>query len=249
MIPLKLKMIADHLGGELTGSPELVIDKIETDSRKNVKDALFVALKGERFDAHDFIKDIAAAGAAAVVVDHRCDVDIPQIVVSDTGRALGLIGNLNRRQGHAKVVSMTGIGTEGIEKQFNDYLLSIPGKRRIKKDNKNNIIEFMGTYQEGKKAEDLYLSIDERIQFKAYTALKYAVEINQATSGSLVLIDAWTGEILAMVNSPSYNPNNRDDYESRRARNRSVTDSYEPGSTTKPLMETGKTLQPEPVKF
>ncbi|WP_294495927.1 penicillin-binding transpeptidase domain-containing protein [uncultured Ruminobacter sp.] len=137
------------------------------------------------------------------------------------------------------ITNIDGIGTEGIEKQFNDYLLSIPGKRRIKKDNKNNIIEFMGTYQEGKKAEDLYLSIDERIQFKAYTALKYAVEINQATSGSLVLIDAWTGEILAMVNSPSYNPNNRDDYESRRARNRSVTDSYEPGSTTKPLIAMG----------
>ena len=137
------------------------------------------------------------------------------------------------------ITNVDGIGTEGIEKQYNDYLLSIPGQRRIKKDNKNNIIEYIGTYKEEKKAEDLYLSIDERIQFKAYTALKYAVEINQATSGSLVLIDAWTGEILAMVNSPSYNPNNRDNYESRRARNRAVTDSYEPGSTTKPLIAMG----------
>lgn len=140
MIPLKLKMIADHLGGELTGSPELVIDKIETDSRKNVKDALFVALKGERFDAHDFIKDIAAAGAAAVVVDHRCDVDIPQIVVSDTGRALGLIGNLNRRQGHAKVVSMTGTCGKTSVKEMTAAILKTMGKTIATQGNFNNAV-------------------------------------------------------------------------------------------------------------
>ncbi len=132
-----------------------------------------------------------------------------------------------------------GIGTEGIEKQFNDYLLSVPGKQRFKKDNENNFIENVGTVLEEKKAGDLFLSIDERLQLKAYTALKYAVEINQATSGTLVLIDAWTGEILAMVNSPSYNPNSLESYESRKARNRAVTDSYEPGSTTKPLIAMG----------
>lgn len=143
---------------------------------------------------------------------------------------------------NAHLVGITdsdGVGSEGVEKQYNEYLLSIPSKRLIKKDNKNNIIEDLGIYEEGKKAEDLYLSIDERIQHYAYITLKYAVEINQATSGSLVLIDAKTGEVLAMVNSPSYNPNNRADYESRKARNRAVTDAYEPGSTTKPLVAMG----------
>lgn len=139
-----------------------------------------------------------------------------------------------------------GNGSEGIEKQFNDYLLSIPGKSRMHKDRHGNIVEYLGVVKETRHARNLVLSIDERIQQKAYKALKYATEIHQATSGSLVLIDAWTGEILAMVNSPSYNPNKKDGYKPYKARNRAVTDLYEPGSTTKPLialkaLELGKT--------
>jgi len=80
------------------------------------------------------------------------------------------------------------------------------------------------------------LSIDQRLQSLAYRSLKYATEVNKATSGSLVLLDVTTGEVLAMVNTPSYNPNNRGQYQGFRARNRTVTDTYEPGSTVKPLV-------------
>lgn len=131
---------------------------------------------------------------------------------------------------------LDGNGTEGVERQFNDYLLSVPEKSRLLKDRHGNVVEYLGVVREARHARNLVLSIDERIQQKAYLVLKYATEINQATSGSLVLLDAWTGEILAMVNSPSYNPNQKDGYEPYKARNRAVTDLYEPGSTTKPLI-------------
>ncbi len=139
----------------------------------------------------------------------------------------------------AHILGMTNIdgqGTEGLEKQYNDLLLSTPEKRQQRKDARGNVIENLGVVKEGKAANDLVLSIDERLQNLAYKSLKYASEINMATSASLVLIDVKTGEILAMANTPSYNPNNRDSYVSYRARNRAVTDTYEPGSTTKPLV-------------
>ena len=98
------------------------------------------------------------------------------------------------------------------------------------------MIENIGMVKEGKKAGDLVLSIDQRLQSVAYRSLKYATEVNKATSGSLVLMDVVSGEVLAMVNTPSYNPNNREQYESFRARNRAVTDTYEPGSTVKPIV-------------
>ena len=140
---------------------------------------------------------------------------------------------------NAHIIGMTnidGAGTEGLERQYNDYLLSSPGKVRRVKDARGNISENLGVVKEGKQANDLVLSIDERLQSLAYKSLKYHAEINRATSASLVLIDSWTGEILAMVNYPSYNPNSRESYAPYRARNRAVTDTYEPGSTTKPLV-------------
>ncbi|MGN1394724.1 MAG: peptidoglycan D,D-transpeptidase FtsI family protein [Succinivibrionaceae bacterium] len=143
---------------------------------------------------------------------------------------------------NAHIIGLTNIdgnGIEGIEKQYNNFLLSSPEKRKQRKDRFGNVIENLGVIQEGKRANDIVLSIDQRLQDYAYKALKYATDINQATSGSLVLIDVKTGEILSMVNTPSYNPNNRSAYQSFKARNRCVTDTYEPGSTTKPLIAIG----------
>lgn len=156
------------------------------------------------------------------------------IIVSDELRRFYPTGEVD-----AHILGSTnidGTGTEGLEKKFNDLLLSKPQKRRIRQDRSGHVIEDIGIIDKGMEPNDLVLSIDERLQAEAYNSLKYAVEINQATSGSLVLIDVKTGEILAMVNSPSFNPNNRHDYEAYKARNRVVTDVYEPGSTTKPLV-------------
>lgn len=137
-----------------------------------------------------------------------------------------LVGNTN----------IDGSGIEGVERAFNDWLSSTPSEYKIRKDRQGRVIENIGVVKEGKKANNLVLSIDQRLQSIAYRSLKYATEVNKATSGSLVLMDVTTGEVLAMVNTPSYNPNNREQYESFRARNRAVTDTYEPGSTVKPIV-------------
>ncbi len=137
-----------------------------------------------------------------------------------------LVGNTN----------IDGAGIEGVERAFNEWLTSTPSEYKIRKDRQGRVIENIGIVKEGKKAGQLVLSIDQRLQSVAYRSLKYATEVNKATSGSLVLMDVITGEILAMVNTPSYNPNNREQYESFRARNRAVTDTYEPGSTVKPIV-------------
>lgn len=137
-----------------------------------------------------------------------------------------LVGNTN----------IDSAGIEGVERAFNDWLSSTPAEYKIRKDRQGRVIENIGVVKEGKKANNLVLSIDQRLQSIAYRSLKYATEINKATSGSLVLMDVVTGEVLAMVNTPSYNPNNREQYESFRARNRAVTDTYEPGSTVKPIV-------------
>lgn len=137
-----------------------------------------------------------------------------------------LVGNTN----------IDGSGIEGVERAFNDWLSSTPSEYKIRKDRQGRVIENIGIVKEGKKANDLVLSIDQRLQSIAYRSLKYATEVNKATSGSLVLMDVVTGEVLAMVNTPSYNPNNREQYQGFRARNRAVTDTYEPGSTVKPIV-------------
>jgi cell division protein FtsI (penicillin-binding protein 3) len=97
------------------------------------------------------------------------------------------------------------------------------------------VVERLNTVEEGENANDVMTSIDQRIQAIAYKELKTATEKYNATSGSLIVLDVKTGEILAMANTPSYNPNNRRSMLPYRMRNRSITDMFEPGSTIKPL--------------
>ena len=110
-----------------------------------------------------------------------------------------------------------------------------PGEMRVRKDRQGRVIERLGLVKEGKHANDLQLSIDQRVQALAYRALKRATDENKATSGSMVMLDVKTGEVLAMVNTPPTTRNNRGQYQSFRVRNRVVTDTYEPGSTVKPF--------------
>ncbi len=173
------------------------------------------------------------------VAEYIASLKIPGIIISNELRRYYPYAEMN-----AQLIGRTNIdgeGIEGLEKQYNELLVSTPEKRRQLKDRQGNVIANLGVVagKEGKDAEDLVLSIDQRLQQTAYKAIKYATEINQATSGSIVLIDVKSGEILAMANTPSYNPNNKDSYASYKARNRAVTDLYEPGSTTKPLIALG----------
>jgi cell division protein FtsI (penicillin-binding protein 3) len=137
----------------------------------------------------------------------------------------------------AHLIGFTNIddkGIEGIERIYDEVLTGTGGAKRFRKDAKGRKIEIISV-EEAEQAQDITLSIDQRIQAIAYKELKGAVQAFQASSGSVVVANVHTGEILAMTNSPSYNPNNRRNTAIHRFRNRAITDIYEPGSTMKPL--------------
>ncbi|AWH88092.1 peptidoglycan glycosyltransferase FtsI [Limnobaculum parvum] len=138
----------------------------------------------------------------------------------------------------AHVVGFTNIddnGLEGIEKSFEDKLVGKSGERTVRKDRYGRVIEDISSV-DSQAAHNLTLSIDERLQALVYRELSNAVTANKAESGTAVLVDVNTGEILAMVNSPSYNPNNRVGSPEEFFRNRAITDIFEPGSTVKPMV-------------
>lgn len=126
-------------------------------------------------------------------------------------------------------------GSEGIEKSFNKWLMGESGQRIIRRDRAGRVIEELER-TDSEVASDLTLSIDERLQSLVFSELSQAVQFNKADSGTAVLIDVHTGEILAMATSPSYNPNNRSSIDYSLLRNRAITDAFEPGSTVKPLV-------------
>jgi len=127
------------------------------------------------------------------------------------------------------------VGQEGAELTFEQLLRGTPGSMRVIKDRLGRIVETVERISEPLPGHDLKLSIDRRIQYLAYRELKAAVKESHAASGSAVILDVKTGEVLAMVNQPTYNPNNRESLRSSHYRNRAVTDVFEPGSTVKPF--------------
>lgn len=136
----------------------------------------------------------------------------------------------------AHVVGFTNVddkGQEGLELEYDQWLSGTPGKKRVVKDRLGRIISDVQTIQDQKPGNDLMLSLNRRIQYLAYRELMAGVENNDAVSGSVVVLDVKTGEILAMVNQPSFNPNNRPSRKVDVVRNRAVTDVFEPGSTIK----------------
>lgn len=126
-------------------------------------------------------------------------------------------------------------GAEGLERSFNSLLIGKNGKQVFRKSAKGEIIERIRDEKQY-DPQDVMLSIDEELQSMAYREIKKAVINNKAESGTAVLLDIQTGEILAMATAPSYNPNNRSDFKPELARNRAITDTFEPGSTVKPLV-------------
>ena len=135
----------------------------------------------------------------------------------------------------AHVIGVTNVddeGQEGIELAYNKILGGKSGKKRVLKDRLGRIVRDIENVKSSEPGTELKLSIDKRIQFLAYRELAIAVKNHQATSGTLVMLDVKTGEVIAMVGQPSFNPNNRS-WLKNAARNRSVTDVFEPGSTMK----------------
>ncbi len=138
----------------------------------------------------------------------------------------------------AHLVGFTNVedhGQEGVELAFNQTLAGKPGSRRVIKDRLGSVIEAVGAQVPPVEGRDVQLSIDSKIQFFAYQRLKQAVRDNQAKAGSVVVLDAQTGEMLALANYPSYTPGRRQGFKDA-LRNRALTDSFEPGSTVKPFV-------------
>ena len=136
-------------------------------------------------------------------------------------------------------------GQEGLELAYDDWLTGETGAKRVMRDRKGQVIDDVERIRPAQPGQSIHLSIDRRIQYLAYSALKASVKQNKAIAGSAVVLDVHTGEVLAMVNQPSFNANDRSQLRPGVYRNRSVTDVFEPGSTMKPFtiaaaLETGK---------
>jgi cell division protein FtsI (penicillin-binding protein 3) len=138
----------------------------------------------------------------------------------------------------AQLVGFTNVDDEGIaglELAYNDWLQGVPGKKKYIKDLHGEVVRDIGVLQPARPGKDLILSIDLRLQYLQHRELQKAVIALRAASGSIVTLDSHTGEILAMVNYPVYNPNSRKGVKAASMRNRAMTDVYEPGSTMKAL--------------
>ena len=176
---------------------------------------------------------------------------------------LGISGVYAEREYHrfypagevtSHLVGFTNIddkGQEGLELSFDHWLAGSPGRKKVLKNLHGEIVRDIKPIAEARPGRDLTLGIDLRLQYLAYRELKSAVTHYEAESGSAVLLDVETGRVLAMVNQPSYNPNNRKGLDMNAVRNRAVTDVFEPGSTVKPFtvgvaLQTGR-YKPESV--
>jgi len=154
----------------------------------------------------------------------------------------------------APVIGFTNIddiGQEGVELEYNNWLEGKPGKEVVVKDLFGHVVSVKGIVKPAESGKDIQLSIDSRAQYQAYSQLKKTVKARHAKSASMVILDVKTGEVIAMANYPSYNPNQRPRHLNSNYRNRAVTDVFEPGSTIKTFsvinaLESGK-YQPNTI--
>ena len=161
--------------------------------------------------------------------------------------ALGIKGIYQRKEyrrqypegeSAAHVVGFTNVedkGQEGVERAFNRELAGKAGSRRVIKDRLGRVVEDVGEQTPPVDGPDMQLSIDSKVQFFAYQKLRDAVTMHKAKAGSVVVLDSTTGEVLALANYPSYVPDKRQNLTGEQLRNRALTDTFEPGSTMKPI--------------
>ena len=138
----------------------------------------------------------------------------------------------------AHILGFTGVedkGQEGIELALNSQLAGKPGSRRVIKDRRGQIVEDVESIRMPQEGKDTVLSLDAKIQYLAHSHLKQAVTDHRAKAGGIVVLDAKSGEVLALANLPTYNPNNRSKLSGAQLRNRAITDTFEPGSSFKPF--------------
>ena len=225
------------LGAELQRIPELT--KLLSLDRDKVQDLLASRADREFLYLRRHISPGLAAQVAAL--------KIPGVHLQREYRRYYPGGEVT-----AHITGFTNIddtGQEGIELAYEDWLGGEPGAKRVVKDGNHRIIEDVEGISRPRPGNDLTLSIDRRIQYLAYRELKATMQEHQARAASAVVLDVKSGEVIAMVNQPSFNPNNRQQLRSASMRNRAVTDVFEPGSTMKPFIAAsaleGGRYQPE----
>lgn len=202
-----------------------------------------LALRGKRFV---YLKRHLPPAAADAVMALK----IPGVYAQREYRRFYPAGEVT-----AHVLGFTDIdddGQEGLELAYNDYLSGTPGSKRVLKDLSGKIIREIDAGEPARPGHDLTLSIDLRLQYIAHRELRNALQEMGASAGSVVMLDAQTGEVLAMANQPSFNPNNRSRVNPSGLRNRAMLDLIEPGSTMKPIsmvaaLESGKYSPQTPV--
>lgn len=207
--PAKLKALAKLLG----------MTSAELDKKLKDEDKIFVWLKRQVDES--VAKDIAALKIKGVYDRKEYKRIYPE------GESV------------AHVVGFTNVenlGQEGVELTFNKALGGKAGSRRVIKDRLGRVVEDIGEMVPPLDGEDLQLSIDSKVQYFAYEKIKESVVSNKAAAGSVVVLDIKTGEVLALVNYPSYSPGKRGSLSGAQLRNRALTDTFEPGSTMKPLV-------------
>ena len=177
-----------------------------------------------------------------IFLKRQVDPDIAQQIKKLEIPGIGLNNEYRRfypeGEAMAHVVGFTSVedrGQEGMELSREKDLAGHPGQRRVVVDRLGRVVEDVAIEQYPQNGKDLQLSIDSKIQYLAYNAVKSAVEQHHAKAGGAVVLDTQTGEILALANYPSYNPNDRRNLSGEQLRNRVLTDTFEPGSTIKPF--------------
>ncbi len=242
-IPAHRGMIMDRNGEPLAISTP--VDSVWANPQETLlaREQLSAVAKLLKINREDLYERLAQrADKQFVYLQRRVNPDIARQVM-----ALNVPGvNLQREYRRyyplgevaAHVLGFTNIddsGLEGLELAYNDWLSGEPGSKRVLRDQLDRVVEDIERLRAARPGKDLTLSIDRRIQYLAYRELKAAVLQHGARSGSIVVVDPKTGEILAMANQPAFNPNNRKTLRSSHYRNRAVTDVFEPGSTIKPF--------------
>ena len=206
----------------------------------------------------DLMGKLADEDKTFVWIKRQLDWDVGQQIVALDLKGIYLRKEYKRQypegEAAAHIVGFTNVedkGQEGMELAFNSQLAGKPGSRRVIKDRLGRVVEGVGETIPPIDGKDMQLSIDSKVQFFAYQKLRDQVTLHKAKAGSVVVMDAHTGELLALANYPSYVPDKRQNLTGEQLRNRALTDVFEPGSTMKPFtiglaLESGR-VKPETV--
>jgi len=223
----------------ICADPSVILDtkNIHNDKRwQALSEALSIPLKEIIFHINSYKKSKFIYLARQInpdISEYIKNLQLPGIFLLEESKRYYPFGKIAAQL--IGITNIDGIGIEGIEKSFNALLTGKPGKRKIRKDNKGQIVENISLVDKS-ASNNLTLSIDTKLQTIVYQKIDEAVEKNKADSGTAILIDIKTGEVLAMANSPAFNPNNMRHTIKKNIRNRAVTDIFEPGSTVKPIV-------------